>query len=61
MKIAAGNEKNHTSKGIGVSRERLKAMRTTDGREGDIKIIDLVDASGKASGTRVEINFPIQN
>ena len=60
-KIIAGQEKKHTSKGIEVSKERLKTMRTKDGMEGSIKIIDLGVNNGDPTGTRIEIYFPIQN
>ncbi len=61
IKNIAGQEKKHTSKGIEVSKERLRTLRTKDGRTGNIKIIDLEDSNGLATGTRIEINFPIQN
>jgi len=61
MKIAGGQDKKHTSRGIDVSKERLKTLRTKDGTEGSIEIIDLVDNNGLGCGTRIEINFPIQN
>jgi ligand-binding sensor domain-containing protein/putative methionine-R-sulfoxide reductase with GAF domain/anti-sigma regulatory factor (Ser/Thr protein kinase) len=61
LKMTTGQDKKHSSKGIEVSKERLKTLRTKDGREGSINIIDLVDENGLACGTKVEINFPIQN
>jgi ligand-binding sensor domain-containing protein/putative methionine-R-sulfoxide reductase with GAF domain len=61
MKLTNGQGKQHTSKGIAVSKERLKALRTADGREGAIEIIDLETPDGTGTGTRVEIDFPIQN
>jgi ligand-binding sensor domain-containing protein/putative methionine-R-sulfoxide reductase with GAF domain len=61
MKMTTGQEKKHTSKGIEVSKERLRTMKTKEGVEGSIEIIDLVDENGLGCGTRVEINFPIQN
>ncbi len=61
MKLSTGQDKKHVSKGIAVSNERLKALCTRDGREGTITIIDLADSNGIPGGTRVEINFPIQN
>jgi len=60
-KKANGQEKGHISKGIKVSLERLKTLRNKDGNEGSLNIIDLYNENGKASGTRIEINFPIQN
>ncbi|MEO7983020.1 MAG: histidine kinase [Bacteroidota bacterium] len=59
-KIAGGQDKKHTSKGIEVSKERLKTIQCK-GVEGSITILDLVDANGEGAGTRVEINFPIKN
>lgn len=61
MKITSGQDKKHTSKGIEVSMERLKAMNKNGGAMGSLEIIDMVDAHGTALGTRVEINLPIQN
>ncbi|MFT3910791.1 MAG: histidine kinase [Ferruginibacter sp.] len=61
MKNIAGQEKKHTSKGIEVSKERLKTLRATDGREGSINIVDITGNDGEAAGTRIEINFPTQN
>ena len=54
------NGSNHQSKGIAVSTERLKALRNKDGESGSINFVDLHDADGSATGTRIEINFPIQ-
>ena len=61
MKRVSGDEIKHTSKGIAVSKERLRTMRTKEGEEGGINIIDLVGNNGHDKGTRVEINFPILN
>lgn len=61
MKITSGQDKKHTSKGIEVSLERLKAMHKSGGATGSLEIIDMTDADGVALGTRVEINLPIQN
>ena len=60
MKLKTGQDIKHTSKGIQVSEERLKAIQC-NGVEGSINIIDLSDAEGNASGTRVEIIFPTKN
>ena len=60
FKIKSGQDKKHTSKGIQVSEERLRAMQY-NGVPGSIKIHDLIDAFGKPSGTQVEINFPIKS
>ena len=60
-KLATGQGKKHTSKGIQVSRERLEAMNNGGPCKGSLQIIDLKDEDGNASGTRVEIVFPIQN
>ncbi|HEX6171922.1 MAG TPA: histidine kinase [Chitinophagaceae bacterium] len=61
VKLAAGQGNKHTSKGIAVSIERLKAMGNGNGNHGSMQIVDLKDENGNAKGTRVEIIFPIQN
>jgi putative methionine-R-sulfoxide reductase with GAF domain/anti-sigma regulatory factor (Ser/Thr protein kinase) len=61
MKISTGQDKKHTSKGIEVSLERLKAMQKNGGPPGTMMIHDLVDEHGHPRGTRIEINLPIQN
>ena len=60
-KLATGQGKQHTSKGIQVSLERLEAMGNGNGGKGSLEIIDLKDENGKAGGTRVKIVFPTQN
>jgi putative methionine-R-sulfoxide reductase with GAF domain/ligand-binding sensor domain-containing protein/anti-sigma regulatory factor (Ser/Thr protein kinase) len=60
VKIANGKAKDHVSKGIQVSMERLKSMKDGYGETGQLVITDLVDDRGEACGTRVEISFPIQ-
>jgi ligand-binding sensor domain-containing protein/putative methionine-R-sulfoxide reductase with GAF domain len=60
-KKANGQERSHISKGIKVSMERLKTIRNKEGSEGSLIITDLYDETEQAAGTRVEINFPIQN
>ncbi|MGB4846428.1 MAG: histidine kinase, partial [Saprospiraceae bacterium] len=61
LKISTGQDKKHTSKGIEVSLERLKAIQKNGGMSGSMQIIDLKDKDGQGIGTRVEINLPIQN
>lgn len=56
MKAYSG--KDHTSKGIAVSQERLKTLKY---KKGSINIIDLEDSNGLACGTRIEIYLPNQN
>lgn len=60
-KLATGQGKKHTSKGIAVSIERLNAMGNGNGQHGSLQITDLKDENGNAKGTRVKIIFPIQN
>ena len=60
-KLATGQGKKHTSKGIQVSMERLRSMNNGNGTEGSLQIFDLKDQNGNATGTRVEIIFPIKN
>ena len=59
MKLTSGQDKNHTSKGIAVSLERLKSMTPSEGQHGSLEITDLTDDAGQTLGTRVEIHFPI--
>ena len=60
-KLATGQGNRHTSKGIQVSLERLRAMGNGNGHEASLEIIDLKNENGKAAGTRIEIIFPLQN
>jgi LytS/YehU family sensor histidine kinase len=60
MKMATAQDKKHISKGIEVSKERLKAIQF-DGVEGTITITDLVDKERNPAGTKVEIVFPIKS
>ncbi len=60
VKLATGQGKKHTSKGIQVSMERLEAMGNGNGNKGSLEIIDLIDENGNAGGTRVKIIFPTQ-
>lgn len=61
LKLSTGSDKKHTGKGIQVSIERLNALQKNGGPSGSMTIKDLTDADGNPSGTRVEINLPIQN
>ncbi len=61
IKSVTGQDKKHTGKGITVSEERLKALKSSLGQTGTIEITDLEDTAGESAGTRVTINFPIQN
>jgi sensor histidine kinase YesM len=61
MKLSTGQDKNHTSKGIAVSMERLKAMQKNGGAPGTLQIHDLIDVQGNPIGTRIEIHLPILN
>jgi ligand-binding sensor domain-containing protein/putative methionine-R-sulfoxide reductase with GAF domain len=60
-KKSNGQQGGHVSKGIQLSIERLKTVRNKNGIQGSLNIVDLYDENGHASGTRIEINFPIQN
>jgi ligand-binding sensor domain-containing protein/putative methionine-R-sulfoxide reductase with GAF domain len=61
MKMINGQDKKHTSKGIAVSKERLRTLKTGNGREGTVTIIDLEGKDAAPAGTRVEINFPVSS
>jgi len=60
-KLATGQGKKHTSKGIQVSMERLEAMGNGNECKGSLDITDLKDEKGNAAGTRIKIVFPTQN
>ena len=60
-KLATGQGKKHTSKGIQVSMERLEAMGSGNECKGSLEITDLKDEKGNANGTRIKIVFPTQN
>ncbi|MBE7169246.1 MAG: histidine kinase [Williamsia sp.] len=59
--LASGKDKSHTSKGIEVSMERLRALHKGAVNKPVLQIIDLKDRYGRPAGTRVEIIFPILN
>ena len=59
IKMVQGHDKKHTSKGIQVSKERLQALNNTSG-DNSLRIYDLEDEYGNATGTRVRINFKIK-
>jgi ligand-binding sensor domain-containing protein/putative methionine-R-sulfoxide reductase with GAF domain len=61
IKLATGQGKKHTSKGIIVSMERLRAMNSSGDINGSIQIHDLKEANGSPVGTSVEIVFPNSN
>lgn len=54
-----GQDKKHTSRGIAVSEERLKTLKSPSGQFGSIQINDLEGPDGEALGTEVIINFPV--
>ncbi|MEL6865169.1 MAG: histidine kinase [Bacteroidota bacterium] len=51
---------NHRSKGTSITEERLKILHKTRRKGVFVKTIDLKDDGGKAKGTRVEIQIPIE-
>jgi len=51
---------NHRSLGMQLTKERMQALSHELGLVFDFIISDLVDDSGKASGTRVEIRIPFE-
>jgi sensor histidine kinase YesM len=54
-KVSEQHEKLNTGKGLGFSRERLELMKEKYKVDYKMAITDLVDAEGKAMGTRIEI------
>jgi len=49
----------HTSRAMGILRERQKLMQLTGSDEIDFKIVDLFDAEGSAAGTQVTLKIPL--
>lgn len=52
--------KYHHSVGTKVTSERLQLLNTFSDEKVSVKIVDLYDSEGKASGTRVELNIPVE-
>lgn len=51
----------HQSRGTDITEKRLALLKTPDGKQGGVSIIDLIDDLTKeALGTRIEILIPIQ-
>lgn len=50
---------NHRSKGTRITEERLEILHQNKNLGDFVKIVDLQDAEGKATGTRVEILIPV--
>ena len=59
-KLKAGKERTHQSVALQLTEERLEKM---NGGElmNSIIIHDLIDENGNATGTRVEMNVPVEN
>lgn len=60
---AAGRVKNrspvHESKALAITRHRLELLKAKTGARADCEIIDLKDAHGQASGTKVLLHLPL--
>jgi ligand-binding sensor domain-containing protein/putative methionine-R-sulfoxide reductase with GAF domain len=50
----------HESKGMKISQERIDLVRLQTDQSTDIRIEDLYDDSGNASGTRVTVTLPLE-
>jgi hypothetical protein len=59
MEIKRNKDSNHHSLGTTITESRLQLVNELYGTSMKIHYTDLTDASGKASGTRVEIQIPI--
>jgi putative methionine-R-sulfoxide reductase with GAF domain/streptogramin lyase len=57
MKEHNADARRHTGKGVSVGHERLKAWNEQKSSNSSLSIIDLQDAAGNASGTRVIIHL----
>jgi hypothetical protein len=51
------NKRQHTSRGMQITRERMKTLEQNDGLKTRIDIEDKVDAQGNAAGTRIIITI----
>ncbi|MCE3227275.1 MAG: ypdA 5 [Bacteroidetes bacterium] len=51
-------EENHESRGTDITEKRMKAYTKNSNYEFDLKITDLHDSSGNATGTRISFNLP---
>jgi two-component sensor histidine kinase len=51
----------HKSRGLQVTEDRIKMIETITQKRAQIKIVDLVDADGLSTGTRVIIEIPIES
>ena len=59
-KQAASSKKTHTSMGMNITESRFKKLQ--DGHQQVVpEVIDLTDAEGNATGTRVELQIPVLN
>ncbi|MGB0521996.1 MAG: sensor histidine kinase [Flammeovirgaceae bacterium] len=59
MQLRKKMNKPHKSRAMQIVDERLKAINSIDGVEISIKVIDKKDEQNQATGTRVEIQFPM--
>ncbi|MBI3194449.1 MAG: histidine kinase, partial [Ignavibacteriae bacterium] len=53
--------KEHESKGMTVTRERLEMMKKSSNKNASVNIEDLIDTFGNPLGTRVQLLIPIQS
>ncbi len=51
----------HESSGLSITKERLEIINSTRKSNLSVKIIDLKDDEGNATGTRVEIHIPLED
>ncbi len=60
-KLKESSVSGHISKGIKITRNRLELVNQLRNKPAEIKITDLYDDTGKASGTRVDILIPFED
>lgn len=59
MELNSGR-KNHISRGMGITKERLEIINSLRGSQLSVNIIDKKDDAGQPTGTRVEIFVPYE-
>ncbi len=58
-KAGSTGKKEHVSKALGITKERLERLEKESGKPANYEIIDLKGADGKATGTKVVLILPL--
>lgn len=60
-KINSPAKSEHKSRGLSITKERLKILNTTKNSSLNVDITDLKDTAGDAIGTRIDVHIPLNN